>query len=250
MTEGHQQEQEKKLIEGGYHDDCPRCHGSGECSNGQFHCMCRWHRVGCALVHGRADCDCELAPHRHTVSESHQQEKPWCQICGVELTGFYCETCQRTLSESHPSDRLRELIEQFKEWRDAPMVDGRQDEIRAIRSTLNVVVCELEPLLLVRASQPSEGKRWTEVLCTKCGGNGVIKIPGGMSECPHCEGRCYEPAPPSFVRVIAETTREGRKTDDPHEYLKGVIEEDLSRVETGATTPGTGSTAKTTNGDK
>lgn len=39
------------------------------------------------------------------------------------------------------------------------------------------------------------GKRWTEVLCQQCGGNGVIKIPGGISTCPHCDGRCYEPQP-------------------------------------------------------
>ena len=37
-------------------------------------------------------------------------------------------------------------------------------------------------------------KRWTEILCQKCGGNGVIKISGGSSECPRCEGRCYDPA--------------------------------------------------------
>lgn len=37
------------------------------------------------------------------------------------------------------------------------------------------------------------GKRWTEVLCQKCGGNGVVKIPGGVSTCPRCDGRCYEP---------------------------------------------------------
>lgn len=36
-------------------------------------------------------------------------------------------------------------------------------------------------------------KRWTDELCQKCGGNGTIKIPGGVSECPHCQGRCYEP---------------------------------------------------------
>ena len=40
-------------------------------------------------------------------------------------------------------------------------------------------------------------KRWTEVLCTRCGGNGVVKITGGTSVCDHCEGRCYEPDSPS-----------------------------------------------------
>lgn len=36
-------------------------------------------------------------------------------------------------------------------------------------------------------------KRWTEMLCQQCDGNGVITIPGGVSTCPHCEGDCYEP---------------------------------------------------------
>ena len=36
-------------------------------------------------------------------------------------------------------------------------------------------------------------RRWTDVLCTRCGGNGVVKIPGGVSTCDRCEGRCYEP---------------------------------------------------------
>lgn len=42
---------------------------------------------------------------RPLVSESHQPEKPWCQICGVELGGLYCETCQRALSESHQQEQ-------------------------------------------------------------------------------------------------------------------------------------------------
>lgn len=29
-------------------------------------------------------------------------------------------------------------------------------------------------------------------LCRKCCGNGVVKIPGGVSMCPRCDGRCYE----------------------------------------------------------
>lgn len=36
-------------------------------------------------------------------------------------------------------------------------------------------------------------KRWTDVLCHQCGGNGVIKIHHGVSTCPRCSGRCYEP---------------------------------------------------------
>jgi len=40
------------------HADCPTCHGTGESPNAQFRCHCRWHRIGCALVQGRGDCDC------------------------------------------------------------------------------------------------------------------------------------------------------------------------------------------------
>lgn len=30
-------------------------------------------------------------------------------------------------------------------------------------------------------------------LCRVCEGNGVLKIPGGISTCPRCRGTCYEP---------------------------------------------------------
>ena len=30
-------------------------------------------------------------------------------------------------------------------------------------------------------------------LCSVCGGNGVVKIPGGISVCPRCDGECWEP---------------------------------------------------------
>ena len=30
-------------------------------------------------------------------------------------------------------------------------------------------------------------------LCRVCHGNGVVKIPGGVSVCEHCEGDCWEP---------------------------------------------------------
>ncbi len=58
----------------------------------------------------------------------------------------------------------------------------------------------------------SESKRWTEVLCTQCGGNGVIKIHHGTSVCPRCDGRCYEPeespSPLAVPRQEEEPTRE------------------------------------------
>lgn len=30
-------------------------------------------------------------------------------------------------------------------------------------------------------------------LCSVCGGNGVVKIPGGVSVCDHCHGDSWEP---------------------------------------------------------
>ena len=36
-------------------------------------------------------------------------------------------------------------------------------------------------------------KRWTEVLCQTCGGNGVIQMANGVSECSRCKGSCYDP---------------------------------------------------------
>jgi hypothetical protein len=38
---------------------------------------------------------------------------------------------------------------------------------------------------------------YTDELCRQCEGNGVVKIPGGISVCPRCEGRSYEPAAPT-----------------------------------------------------
>ena len=38
-----------------------------------------------------------------------------------------------------------------------------------------------------------DGKPPAKDLCSQCGGNGVINIPGGMSECPRCDGDCWEP---------------------------------------------------------
>lgn len=32
-------------------------------------------------------------------------------------------------------------------------------------------------------------------LCSVCEGNGVVKIPGGVSVCSRCHGDCWEPDP-------------------------------------------------------
>ncbi len=35
--------------------------------------------------------------------------------------------------------------------------------------------------------------RLTErALCSECHGNGSVRIPGGVSVCPRCDGRCWE----------------------------------------------------------
>lgn len=66
--------------------------------------------------------------------------------------------------------------------------------IAAARQDIPSLIAEIEQLrALLASSVVPVTKRWTDVLCTKCGGNGVVKIPGGVSECPRCEGRCYEP---------------------------------------------------------
>ncbi len=35
-------------------------------------------------------------------------------------------------------------------------------------------------------------------LCTNCGGNGVLKIPGGVSQCDRCNGEGWDPGEPSI----------------------------------------------------
>jgi Helix-turn-helix len=62
-------------------------------------------------------------------------------------------------------------------------------------------------------------RRWTEVLCQGCGGNGVIKIAGGVSECPRCGGRCFEPddlpqtlpSPKAVLRGLVQDTGSQKK---------------------------------------
>lgn len=51
-------------------------------------------------------------------------------------------------------------------------------------------------------------RRWTEVLCQKCGGNGVIKIQGGVSTCPRCDGRCYDPEAAGAAPAPSPETKE------------------------------------------
>jgi hypothetical protein len=48
---------------------------------------------------------------------------------------------------------------------------------------------------------PEGGQR---ELCAHCGGNGVVKLVGGVSVCPRCRGECYEPG---CSRCAAQSSR-------------------------------------------
>jgi hypothetical protein len=39
-------------------------------------------------------------------------------------------------------------------------------------------------------------------LCSRCSGNGVVKIHHGVSVCPHCHGECWEP--PAAIQSRAD----------------------------------------------
>lgn len=74
----------------------------------------------------------------------------------------------------------------------------------------------------------------TPQLCSVCEGNGVVKIPGGVSTCDHCDGKCYEPAPDWRARVLAlikkwraeasselgKATMHGRGTPEHDEHME------------------------------
>ena len=77
---------------------------------------------------------------------------------------------------------------------------------------------------LAAADPPAPGARGIErVLCQSCGGNGVVKIAGGIMVCGRCNGDCYEPQARGIERralgqVIAEFRRDAA---DVFEHLKG-----------------------------
>ncbi len=75
-----------------------------------------------------------------------------------------------------------------------------------LNSLLDSGTQEAQPATDQPAREASSSRRWTEVLCTRCGGNGVIKIAHGVSSCPHCDGRCYEPEPAREAGVPEEPT--------------------------------------------
>ena len=109
------------------------------------------------------------APDEDIIDQSGQQQewldnyetcmKAIAEAAGVRLNG----------SELQWSDATHEVVKALTALR---QTEGRQTEAQ---------------------EKPNYGKRWTEVLCTKCGGNGVVAIHHGTSVCPRCDGRCYEP---------------------------------------------------------
>jgi hypothetical protein len=67
----------------------------------------------------------------------------------------------------------------------------------AAAAMLERLADELDAALSASAvsAQTPQGERR---LCAACGGNGVVKIPGGVSVCDRCHGDCWEP--PAAVR--------------------------------------------------
>jgi hypothetical protein len=55
-----------------------------------------------------------------------------------------------------------------------------------------------------------------KALCPNCHGNGVVKIPGGVSECPACKGLCW------LVRGrMSECQRDAKAIDNLRTYIEG-----------------------------
>lgn len=58
-------------------------------------------------------------------------------------------------------------------------------------------------------------------LCKVCGGNGVVKIPGGISTCDRCKGDCWDPSPARSLRsgleeLITEWRNLATRLDSVH----------------------------------
>jgi hypothetical protein len=81
---------------------------------------------------------------------------------------------------------------------------------------------------------PEGGQR---ELCAHCGGNGVVKLVGGVSVCPRCRGECYEPgcsrcaAQSSRLRSLEQelVTERRLRMEDGHTAIKA--QADLASLE-------------------
>ncbi len=67
-------------------------------------------------------------------------------------------------------------------------------------------------------------------LCSRCGGNGTIKIPGGVSVCPACDGECYGADP-----RLADLQRDldaARELNEWYEKRCGWYQQQLTEAQT------------------
>lgn len=105
------------------------------------------------------------------------------------------------------TDTISALHDLVQSWRDA---DGRHDIGDDVRAAILEAVAKFWSIYET-ASDPAEAanagadlatairaaldaaplRLCAVLLCPTCGGNGVLKIPGGVSECPQCQGRCW-----------------------------------------------------------
>lgn len=71
-------------------------------------------------------------------------------------------------------------------------------------------------------------------LCATCGGNGVVKIPGGVSVCPGCHGECWASVRPddprwqrlyNLIATLAHPKGDHRQNDvedEAHDLIRGL----------------------------
>ena len=83
----------------------------------------------------------------------------------------------RAAIEGEPDAAIERLNEQWKAR--CLVLMGDKDKLKAEISRLNAE----------RVLEAAPRKR--DELCSTCGGNGSLKIPGGIEVCPACDGRCW-----------------------------------------------------------
>jgi hypothetical protein len=85
------------------------------------------------------------------------------------------------------------------------------------RQALDAALAELgDPPVAEQEKEPTKAQvDCGFCLCSQCQGNGVLKIPGGVTVCKRCNGRCWEPSSPpasaSSVLVEGEGEEQGHK---------------------------------------
>ncbi len=164
----------------------------------------------------------------HPDSELYSTVCPSCRMC-FSCCEPMCPTCgdldgtkQRAIDLRNENQRLIAEVERLRSAGSAkPETAGFMEIQNALvnagiyvgfgYTSDGVLKAYPSPTVSAGSAQapetPPSGRRWTEVLCQKCGGNGVVKIPGGISQCPRCDGRCYEPDAASSSDEQAEGQR-------------------------------------------